>query len=1023
MKRKIIIASTLLIYGTSISQIVPAAGGQGTNSIEYWSRSGNNPNGSNNNIFGTIWNSPIYTITGGITPANVRMKLNGDFIGMGQYPINSYGSPQGVNTSGYMGLGYNIPIPGNQFLWSNKGPFSQLHLNGRDQTHLQEEGYRPWMKTGITLTDNVDLSYIGLRQVGTGYDITETVIVWSDNEGTSSPGPDDMVFRFTSLGTTPPSINSGNLQDATDLDGRHIARFTGSGEFGLGNTFGTNPTGTPANLYVRPASLGHYSLSNFRSVWQQFTNRDVVNGTGTGETASDGLRIGIIGNSNTNVNGTAAIYNQETRALLFSTNANTNSVNVTNGTTLERMRIMSVGTPTHLSSGGFGVYNPGSIATNISRIAMSHNPSQPVTRPLSLLHLGYNTGLNSNPAGSTDGWRSWMDIGTFTSNGTDNMYVGLKNEGTDRFDAVVSWGDNQSAGISNEGPDNLRFIFTSTTSSVINPGDPVSQSANGLEVARMEPTEDENGLPNSYGKLGVGDFYTTPLPVTHKLHVRGNGRFEYIPDMDSAGYLMIGQKVNSNNNNDLEFSKLGFTGNNTQVLLGDGTWGTASGGGGGAGNYCGTTQNPLTGDYEVPLADYSYNFTAGTDGRVNMGNAPCGMNMMSRLYVAQTEAMTAATSHSAIAGYTDGANLPNGMASQNSFGIAGMITRSRNHIHAGVYGISTSALNSTWSPNSTTGIGVWGTAANNMINMGVRGRLTDVNAAVNYAIIGEASGAIENWAFWGSGDYYSSGAWNPSDENLKENIEELKDANSILTQLNPKRYRFKTEEFSQLNLQNTPQIGFLAQELQKVLPEAVKDAVSPEVYDSLGNLTGASVSFKAVSYEKLIPVLVGGHNEQQSEIETLKQSNEQLKRDNEELRNQVNQLNEKMDVLIRCLQDKIPDLCRIEQGIIQQNQGNEEQIRNSINVELQNGTAIVLNQNVPNPFAESTVITFSIPESVANAQIIFHDATGSLIKSVDVRERGNRQINVYANDLSAGAYTYSLIADGKIVATKRMVKQ
>lgn len=42
---------------------------------------------------------------------------------------------------------------------------------------------------------------------------------------------------------------------------------------------------------------------------------------------------------------------------------------------------------------------------------------------------------------------------------------------------------------------------------------------------------------------------------------------------------------------------------------------------------------------------------------------------------------------------------------------------------------------------------------------------------------------------------------------------------------------------------------------------------------------------------------------------------------------------------------------------------------------------------------------------------------------MDVRERGNGQINVYANDLSSGIYTYSLLADGKVVATKRMVKK
>ena len=85
--------------------------------------------------------------------------------------------------------------------------------------------------------------------------------------------------------------------------------------------------------------------------------------------------------------------------------------------------------------------------------------------------------------------------------------------------------------------------------------------------------------------------------------------------------------------------------------------------------------------------------------------------------------------------------------------------------------------------------------------------------------------------------------------------------------------------------------------------------------------------------------------------------------------------------------------------------------------------SIVLNQNVPNPFAEQTVISYSIPESVQKANILFYDSNGKMINNVEIKERGNSQLNVFANDLSTGIYTYSLVADGQIVATKKMVKQ
>jgi hypothetical protein len=60
---------------------------------------------------------------------------------------------------------------------------------------------------------------------------------------------------------------------------------------------------------------------------------------------------------------------------------------------------------------------------------------------------------------------------------------------------------------------------------------------------------------------------------------------------------------------------------------------------------------------------------------------------------------------------------------------------------------------------------------------------------------------------------------------------------------------------------------------------------------------------------------------------------------------------------------------------------------------------------------------------VKKAQIHFYDANGKLINSVEIQERGLGQINVFANDLSTGMYTYTLVADGQIVATKKMMKQ
>ncbi|HTG56014.1 MAG TPA: hypothetical protein VL943_07100, partial [Niabella sp.] len=305
MKKQFLLTVLLGMSVHGIAQTPPTNANPlnaGQASQDYWSRAGNNSAG--NNIFGLKINSPIYTIAGsgfnlsGAGATTYRSKLNATYTGtVNQYPINGFGWGQGVNTTGYMLLGYNT-----NDLYQNMGAFSLLHLNGQTSGSIQEFGYRPWMKTGVTLTDNADLSYFGLRQMGTGTDITETAIVWSDNAGTTA-GPDDMTFRYTQGGAAQ-GAGTVNLDffNKEDLDGLHIARFTGEGLMALGNTFGIDVPG-PATFYARPQSLLHMSYQ-FRTgaTWepygfQQITYRrpfgassDII---GQGEAATDGLRLGI----------------------------------------------------------------------------------------------------------------------------------------------------------------------------------------------------------------------------------------------------------------------------------------------------------------------------------------------------------------------------------------------------------------------------------------------------------------------------------------------------------------------------------------------------------------------------------------------------------------------------------------------------------------------------------------------------------------------------------------------------------
>jgi hypothetical protein len=83
---------------------------------------------------------------------------------------------------------------------------------------------------------------------------------------------------------------------------------------------------------------------------------------------------------------------------------------------------------------------------------------------------------------------------------------------------------------------------------------------------------------------------------------------------------------------------------------------------------------------------------------------------------------------------------------------------------------------------------------------------------------------------------------------------------------------------------------------------------------------------------------------------------------------------------------------------------------------------IVLNQNVPNPFAESTVITYNIPVKFNKAQLLFTTSGGKTVRVVDIKAGGEGSLKIVADDLSTGVYMYSLVVDGKVIESKSMVK-
>ena len=80
-----------------------------------------------------------------------------------------------------------------------------------------------------------------------------------------------------------------------------------------------------------------------------------------------------------------------------------------------------------------------------------------------------------------------------------------------------------------------------------------------------------------------------------------------------------------------------------------------------------------------------------------------------------------------------------------------------------------------------------------------------------------------------------------------------------------------------------------------------------------------------------------------------------------------------------------------------------------------------MDQNKPNPFSESTVISLNIPRETQSATIFIYDMSGKQVQSLPVSERGETDITIYASSLSAGMYIYTLVVDGKVKVTRRMI--
>ena len=128
----------------------------------------------------------------------------------------------------------------------------------------------------------------------------------------------------------------------------------------------------------------------------------------------------------------------------------------------------------------------------------------------------------------------------------------------------------------------------------------------------------------------------------------------------------------------------------------------------------------------------------------------------------------------------------------------------------------------------------------------------NLTTSTNHIKFYNPNGLVGSISTSGSSTSYNTS----SDYRLKENVVDMTGALDRVEQLQPKRFNFISDAETTVD-------GFIAHEVQSVIPEAItgeKDAVDDE-----GN-----PEYQGIDQSKIVPLLVGAIKELKAEIETLK---------------------------------------------------------------------------------------------------------------------------------------------------------
>ncbi len=346
------------------------------------------------------------------------------------------------------------------------------------------------------------------------------------------------------------------------------------------------------------------------------------------------------------------------------------------------------------------------------------------------------------------------------------------------------------------------------------------------------------------------------------------------------------------------------------------------------------------------------------------------------------------------------------------------------------YGDQTLRLNTTGSQNTASGLGALYSNTTGAGNTGL-GYYANVNAGgySNSTVIGyTASVTASNQVRIGNSSVTSIGGFagwtNLSDGRFKKNIKENVPGLAFIKKLRPITYTVDVKGLNNYIKNPSSQgsqpagltgasssqddeaiaakekivsTGFIAQEVEKTANDLGYEFDGVDAPKNKNDVYGLRYS------EFVVPLVKA--------VQELSNTNDSLKNANEALNNKVDKLQSQVNNILQ----QLGDLKTAQEACC---------MNASANIAVPPVTSSdmpSLEQNAPNPFNNNTIIRYYLPSNTKTAQMMIVNVSGQVLKQYTLTSKGVGQTTVYGGELASGNYFYTLIVDGKKIATKQMV--